>query len=303
VTDASVLLPNRHPARRVIQAQGLNLVVHDHGPENGVPVLFLHGFLDTGRSFDATVDELEKRAPGKVRALCLDWRGHGESDFAPPGLAGYAWGETMRDLVLVIRALEADGLAPKLIVGHSMGGALAMTYAAAFPQSSSRLLILDALGPLSETEDQQAERFIRYLHETGEVKPFKAFSSRAAAVARLRDNNPGLSELAAERVAQHALAETATGRFEYRFDWRLRGTSAIRMTERGVLDLLARISVPVRLVRPENGIVPTEGFFAERLNVIKRLSMVEVPAVGHHVHVERPDVIAEEVFSLLESAG
>ena len=82
--DDQVLRPS--PIAHNVDAGGLGLRLWQYPttPKNSQKifhVLFLHGYYDTGRSFDSLISCLDP----DIQAWSLDFRGHGQSDKAPPG--------------------------------------------------------------------------------------------------------------------------------------------------------------------------------------------------------------------------
>src|SRR4051812_12935645 len=114
------------PVPRVVEANGLKLRLWDHA-RAGPVVLFVHGYLDTGRSFDAVADALVH-----VRCLALDMRGHGQSDRVGPG-GSYHLLDHLKDLAVVLDTLEKKGERVDALVAHSMGGNVAYLLAGAAP--------------------------------------------------------------------------------------------------------------------------------------------------------------------------
>jgi pimeloyl-ACP methyl ester carboxylesterase len=119
---------------RVPGTHGLSLHALEWSSE-GTALLFLHGF-----SNDAHVwNRVAPMAAPHYRTLALDQRGHGDSDRDPEGRYDH---ETMaRD---VNAALESLGIARVVIVGHSMGGRVAMRFAGLFPEKLAGLVIVDS---------------------------------------------------------------------------------------------------------------------------------------------------------------
>lgn len=102
---------------------------------DGTPLLFLHGFSNDAHVWDLIAPVI---AP-HYRVLALDQRGHGDSDRDPEGRYDH---ETMaRD---VNAALESLGIARVVIVGHSMGGRVAMRFAGLFPEKLAGLVVVDS---------------------------------------------------------------------------------------------------------------------------------------------------------------
>jgi pimeloyl-ACP methyl ester carboxylesterase len=117
---------------RVSLATGVSLHYADKGTKGKAPLVFLHGFVDSWRSFIKVIEFL---APGR-RAIACDLRGHGDSD-KPEG--GYFLADFTQDLLLFIDAL---GLDKANLVGHSMGSFIAQSFAAIHPHRVERLVLI-----------------------------------------------------------------------------------------------------------------------------------------------------------------
>lgn len=110
----------------------------------GVPVVFTHGWLNTGEVWSGVVEELD----GSVRSATWDLRGHGRSQAAPPGEYGREF--ALADLR---RVLDAVGR-PAILVGHSLGGYLSLAQAILQPGSVSGLVLV-AAGPGFRSEESR----------------------------------------------------------------------------------------------------------------------------------------------------
>jgi lipase len=108
------------------------LHVHAFGPEDGAPLLLLHGVTSTGLRFRRFV---EAELPG-VRAIAPDLRGHGDSTWDPP------W--HLEQHVADVLALMDDLGIERIPVGaHSFGGPVAMALAGVAPDRVERLALID----------------------------------------------------------------------------------------------------------------------------------------------------------------
>jgi pimeloyl-ACP methyl ester carboxylesterase len=99
----------------------------------GAPVVLLHGLLGAGQNFGAVQKAL---AAEGHRVLALDLRNHGTSPHAPT----MSYPEMAAD---VAETLEAMGVPPAAVIGHSMGGKVAMALALARPDRVARLMVAD----------------------------------------------------------------------------------------------------------------------------------------------------------------
>ncbi len=121
--------------KRVIPGPAGRLVVNDGG--TGAPVVFVHSLAGTSGHWSAQLEHLRRSR----RAVAFDLRGHGRSD--APGDGDYSITSASADIGAVAGALGLERFA---LVGHSMGGGIALAYAGAHPDRVDRLLLLDPVG-------------------------------------------------------------------------------------------------------------------------------------------------------------
>ena len=162
---------------------GVKLAYVELGNPNGAPVLLLHGYTDTSRSWSLIAPYLDG-----YRLLIPDQRGHGAAD-APAccySLSNYA-----DDARLFLDAL---GVRRAAVAGHSMGSMVAITMAAEYPERVSKLVLIGstALAPVKRGEwlyDQVAalrapldpgSQFMRDWHPGNQPTPVDAAFAKAA---------------------------------------------------------------------------------------------------------------------------
>jgi non-heme chloroperoxidase len=102
------------------------------GRRPGIPVLLLHGFTDSRRSFD----RIMPRLPDSIYSVAVSQRGHGNSDRPD---AGYAPHVFAADIAALMDRLELPGA---VIVGHSMGASVAQRFAIDFPERTRGLALV-----------------------------------------------------------------------------------------------------------------------------------------------------------------
>jgi non-heme chloroperoxidase len=108
----------------VTLANGVNLQYVEQGDRSGIPMLLLHGVTDSWHSFEPVLPHL----PASIRAFALTQRGHGNASRPP---AGYRYTDFATDLAAF---MDAIGLESAVIVGHSLGRAIAQRFAIDHPQ-------------------------------------------------------------------------------------------------------------------------------------------------------------------------
>lgn len=124
---ATAVLPN-----------GLRLEYLEQGDPTGVPVILLHGYTDSRRSWERILPML----PNSLRVFALTQRGHGESD---KPATGYAPADFAGD---VIQFMDLLGVRQAVIVGHSMGSIVGRRIALDYPERVRGLVLEGAFATL-----------------------------------------------------------------------------------------------------------------------------------------------------------
>ena len=249
--------------------------------EAGRPALcFLHGGSAHAHWFDGVAPAFA----GRYHVLSLDQRGHGESRW--PARPAYATADFAEDLAGVMSALGWERMA---LVGHSMGGHNAMSFAAWHPERVSALVIADSRPSLP------AERLDR-MHRRGHRGPWRHESVQAAISSfRLLPRETVADPALLEHLAREGIVER-DGRFVYRFDPACNG-------ERRPVDawpLLERIKAATLLVRAEHSPVLTRALAQEMVKRIPQVRLAEIPGAYHHLVLDAPEAFTEVLRDFLD---
>ena len=277
---------------RTIEISGLSLAARVHGPEDGRPVLALHGWLDNA----ATYEGLAPLLPD-CRVVALDLAGHGMS--ARRVGASYTFIDFVADVAAVASAL---GWQKFDLMGHSLGAGVAALLAGTWPDRVRRLVLLEGLGPLSDPDARAPDRLRDALAgelatRAGGERPGYADPEEVAR--RLADATQMQIE-SARILLRRGLYEPRPGRWDWRADPRLRLPSRIRLTEPQVEAFLRAIACPTLLLRAEPGMPIDAKYLEDRVRLIADLHLVRHPG-GHHVHLDDPVGVAAHVLPFLQA--
>jgi pimeloyl-ACP methyl ester carboxylesterase len=124
--------------KSVVLPNGVRLEYAEQGDPAGIPVILLHGYTDSRRSWDRVLPLL----PGSIRVFALSQRGHGESD---KPATGYRPVDLSTD---VVQFMNAVGVSNAVIVGHSMGSVVGRRLALDHPDRVSGLVLEAAFATL-----------------------------------------------------------------------------------------------------------------------------------------------------------
>jgi pimeloyl-ACP methyl ester carboxylesterase len=173
------------------------LLLYSQSFGSGRPLVCLHGFLGSGDNLWPLADSLK----ASHQAWLLDLRGHGRSPHGRPyTLEGMAddVAETLRD----------RGLDQVDVVGHSLGGKVAMALALRQPALVRRIVIADITMA-------QAQPYFGFLLDAMEATPVSTFTTRQEAEPYLREAEPVMET---RRFLLKNLIPVEGGGFKWRFD-------------------------------------------------------------------------------------
>src|SRR6478736_114378 len=125
----------------------------DDGGEGGTPVLFAHSFAGSTLHWKKQLDHLRKTR----HAIAFDFRGHGQSE-VPSDKDVFKIEQLADDISAVADSLDLDHF---VLVGHSMGGAASIEYAAKHPERVSGLVIAGAPPKIPKEQSESIMKSLR----------------------------------------------------------------------------------------------------------------------------------------------
>ncbi|HEX7336970.1 MAG TPA: alpha/beta fold hydrolase [Gemmatimonadales bacterium] len=123
----------------------------DDGGRGALPVVLVHSLAGNTTQWAAQLQHLRPHR----RAVALDLRGHGRSE--PPRDGDYTIAAMAGDVAAVVDTLKLDRF---VLVGHSMGGGVALIYAGAHPDRVAGLVLVDPIGDGTQIPTAEAKAFL-----------------------------------------------------------------------------------------------------------------------------------------------
>jgi pimeloyl-ACP methyl ester carboxylesterase len=287
----------REPRHETLRVRGLDMHLTRWGPEPSaslLPVFLLHGWLDCGETYQFMVDAMQERP-----VVALDWRGFGRSEWPQQG---YWFPDYLGDLDAVLEALSPG--VPARLVGHSMGGNVACSYAGVRPERVRCIVNLEGFG-LARTSAQQAPaRLRKWLDQLKSPLQRKEYASFEELARIIRFRYPRFS------AAQAAFVATAWGKLEGervrlagdpRHHWvnpvlykREDAEACWRDVRAPLLMLTGAASEFATKLGPDG---TAQAFRA----LFPHIEVAEVAGAGHMLHIERPDLVAPLIDAFLDA--
>jgi pimeloyl-ACP methyl ester carboxylesterase len=289
----------REPLHETMRVRGLDIHLTRWGPRpsDGVPpVLLLHGFQDTGDTFQFMVDAFEQDWP----LVAPDWRGFGRSEWAP---GGYWFPDYLADLDALLDQLGPGE--PIRIVGHSMGGNVAALYAGLRPERVRCLVSLEGFGLPRTRPDQAPEKLRKWLDQVKCVPPLKNYESFAQLASIIRSRYPRFSKAQSAFVAKAWATREADGRVHLRGDARHRWVNPVLYRREEAEACWRAIKAPtLMLLGEESGYLQhlgADGTDEAFRAIIPGIETAHIVGAGHMLHIEMPDLVAARVENFLSA--
>lgn len=150
-------------------SQRISGIFVDDGGAGSVPVVFLHSLAGNSKQWAAQLDHVRQMR----RAIALDLRGHGQS--AAPADGDYAIEALARDVQMVLDELDIPRC---IVVGHSMGGSVALSHAGAHPQRVAGLLLVDPSGDSTQMPAADVQQYVGALESEAYVNVIEDYWSQ-----------------------------------------------------------------------------------------------------------------------------
>jgi esterase len=267
------------PADKFVTVNGLALRYLEWGEAAAPPIVCVHGYTGSADAFNALARHLKDR----YHILALDVRGHGESAWSPAG--AYRYEDQAADLAAFAERL---GLEKFALIGTSMGGIIAMTYAAGHAAQLLGLVIND-IGPDPEAGTQRITQMVG-------SRPDE-FATLKEAMAYRRSASPILAARSADdqhELALGVLRQGAGGKW----GWKMDPAYIRQRVEHGpparppLWPALQAVGCPTLVVWGTESDVLSEAQAQRMVDVMPDGKLVRVPGIGHAPTLVEPVVLA-----------
>ena len=294
----------RHTRSEFVPIRGLKYHVQHWGPtlptaNSAPPLVLLHGWMDVAASYQFMVDAFSSAFAEGRSVIAPDWRGFGQTD---AGDADSFWfPDYLADLDFLLDHYCPGQ--PVDLVGHSMGGNVAMMYAGVRPERIRRLVNLEGFGLAASKPSQAPGRYAQWMDELKTLHrgdtALKGYADAGGVAARLMKTNPRLPADKAAWLATRWARPNASG------EWKIQGNAAHKVTSAQIyrldelLEIYQRITAPLLAVEADSDSLSkwskggyTLAQYHERLNNVPNARTAVIQDAGHMLHHDQPEQLA-----------
>ncbi|HTC89126.1 MAG TPA: alpha/beta hydrolase [Bryobacteraceae bacterium] len=276
------------PVSHYYYSDRLKLQFWDWGQDGLPPLLLVHGGLDHARNWDWVARSLREH----FHVYAMDLRGHGNSAWAPGAL--YSVAEHVFDVSTLVDTL---GAAPISLIGHSLGGILTLVYSGLYPDRVRKVIAIEGLGlpaahRIHKPAPDRMRAWMESVRQTDKLEA-RSYPNLEAAVERMKEANPHLSDEVARHLTLHGTNWNADGSLSWKFDNYVRHLPPYGHDMNEQRAIYSEIACPALLVWGHESWLPDPDT-DERALAIPNRRVLKVADAGHWVHHDRLELFLEE---------
>ena len=285
------------PQLSTFRSQRLTLSLARWGDPSAPPLVLVHGGRDQKRSWDWMATALADC----FHVHAHDLRGHGQSDQVTDG--DYGVMDHVFDLASLVDQIGAETIT---LIGHSLGGNIAVRYAGLFPERVNRLVAIEGLGPSPKMVAERAEtpiedrlrEWVDQRRSLSERVP-RRIASLDEAISRMAAAHPHLRDDQIRHLTETGIAENPDGSVRWAYDPAGLGRSPADIRQEDFQRLWGRITCPTLLLYGANSWASnpeTDGRIAHFNNDPE---VIEIENAGHWLHHDQLDEVLVHVRQFL----
>ena len=264
----------------LISEEKLKLKFRKYG-ENGHNFVVLHGLFGSGRNWHTFAISLKE----KFKIWTLDARNHGGSFHS----ISMSYQEMAED---VISFFNKNGLEKVILLGHSMGGKIAMQVALSFPKRILALIVAD-ISPVKYTNINKQHQLVKFMRELKLPEGITRSEIEKILAKKIKD----------KRLCSFMMTNLI---FEKnKFKWRI-GLDGIGLSLLELYNFPLQENIflgPTKFICADNSDYIIEGHHQMIRSLFPKSSITTIKESGHWLHFEKPDAFKKIIEDFLQKNG
>ena len=295
---------------------GLKLGIQRFGVGQPKKILLIHGWLDNSNSFKILAPKLAEIG---YESTAIDLLGHGHSDHAPITSNSHFSQMCVHIKEVVDSIIENNNNEKISIVGHSMGGAVALMMAAAYPELINKLVMIESVGMVTKPAEDVVKTLrkgIKDIEKFDTTREPRKVSMETAVQARVNavKSYPGeqwiTKDAAYELVKRGTIThdknenDDSSSTVSFRYDRRLMHTSLVYFTPEQLNTFFDNLETQVLVILADHGWPFSRTQYEKNRHILEKkklLTQIRLPG-SHHLHLDKDtaDATADAVSAFLK---
>lgn len=259
---------------------------------HGSPLVILHGLYGSSDNWISIARMLEER----FTIFIPDLRNHGKSPHTPT----HTYQDMVDDLV---RFFKDHHLGKAVVLGHSMGGKLAMMFASEYPELVSSLIVADITPKNYNSEIRPFKTVLQHEMILGLMEELNlvAVTSRKEIDYFLSDK---LKEITLRQFLLKNIHRNKEGDFEWKINVPVLKYALNSITSEVNSDWFADrkpiLNYPVTFIRGLDSDYISDQDFLTIREIYPEARLIDIPGAGHWLHAEQPEKFIAAVLSAIQ---
>jgi len=277
--------------------RGVDYCFYEWGDDSMPLLVYLHGWGDSGATFQFVVDELQH----DWHVVAPDWRGFGRSSHLGES---YWFPDYLADLDAILKIYSPDE--PVQLIGHSMGANIGGLYAGVFPERVRSFINIEGFGLADSDPEKAPANYRRWIESDKEQMAYQSYRSFEELLPRILQRSPRMSPQQAMFVATQWAALDADGIVRIRADPAHKMPNAVQYRRAEAMACWDKAEAQVLLVLGAEtdftGAVKSWIDPDASKHPFRGAPTASIPSAGHMVHFEAPTALAKAIEDFLLKA-
>ena len=256
---------------------------------HGAPLVILHGLYGASDNWVSVARKLEER----FTVFIPDLRNHGQS----PHTTTHTYQDMADDL---LQFLQDHHIKKTILLGHSMGGKLAMLFAAEYPEMISALIVADIAPKSYNSADNPFKTVLEHEIILGLMEDLNLVN-----VTSRKEIDTFLAEKLKDSTLRQFLIKNIHRNRDGDFEWKINvpvlkhalNSITSDVNSEWFADRLPILNYPVTFIRGLNSDYISDADFPLIREIYPEAHILDIPDAGHWLHAEQPEKFIEAVLA------
>jgi pimeloyl-ACP methyl ester carboxylesterase len=279
----------RYDCKKNRKNERMSVILHFRKSGHGAPLVILHGLYGASDNWISIARKLE----GQFTVFIPDLRNHGHS----PHIISHTYQDMVDDLFQFFKDHQIN---KAIILGHSMGGKLAMMFASEYPELVENLIVADIAPKSYNSIDKPYKTVLQHEIILGLMEELNL-----VAVSSRKEIDHFLSEKLKDSTLRQFLIKNIHRNKDDYFEWKI-NVPVLKYALHSITSEVSSewfagrtpiLNYPVTFIRGLNSDYISDDDIPVIKEIYPEARVIGIPGAGHWLHAEQPEKFVEAILS------